>query len=171
MVNPKELQKFLDLWGPVIAVLPSVINATEREEELARHIVALEAQLVQVKADTEANLAERAAKVAAADQMLASLKDQRVQAAAEVKVAQAEAKAEVASAKKEAEAKIKVLEASTVNAQAKLRAAQGELNAKLAEQAAAFAEQATTLQADIDELERKRAQAESALAELRFKLG
>lgn len=38
MANPKELQKFLDLWGPVVASLPAVINSLERENDMTRSL-------------------------------------------------------------------------------------------------------------------------------------
>ena len=41
-LNSKELQKFYDLWSPMLQALPAVIEAAEREEELKRGVAILE---------------------------------------------------------------------------------------------------------------------------------
>lgn len=106
-INPKELQKFHDLWAPMIAALPAVINAAESANEIVQHTAMLRAELDKVVAATAASKQEQEALVAAAQAQLLELATQRLTQDAEVKGHAKECRKAIADARSAADAKVK----------------------------------------------------------------
>ena len=170
-MNSKEIQKFYDLWAPMIASLPAVINAIDTEEELTRSLQVRRAEFDQLEAKRESREAE----------LLQHVDDIKLRLQSAVDQAEADKKAARASADKAKTA------AAEVEKKANERAAAAEADAKKAEQLYRDAEASRSkvfaqideealarknaLQAEIDELENKRQEAEATLNALRFKLG
>ena len=106
-INPKELQKFHDLWAPMIAALPAVISAAERANELVTHTAILQAKLDEVVAATESTKLEAVAHVFASQATLLDLATQKLALDAEVKEHAKDARKAIADAKAAADAKVK----------------------------------------------------------------
>lgn len=170
-VNPKELQKFMDVWQPVIAALPTVINAVEREQELSSNVARLEAQLQKTLSDIEAAVSQKSERLALVDAEIQVLIGRKNEANQELKDTLRDTKAEIAQAKKAAAAKIKEHETAAAEAESAAAAAEKNLDLKLKAIETSFDSLRAEKQSQIDELEAKRLAAEKTLSELRSKLG
>jgi hypothetical protein len=106
-INPKELQKFHDLWAPMIAALPAVINAAERANELVNHTAILEARLQDVVSETVKAATEKDAHIQEAHLRVALVDAERVAKRNEADDQLKEINKEVKAAKAAADAKIK----------------------------------------------------------------
>lgn len=173
-INTKELQKFLDLWSPVLAALPAVINSLDRKEELQRGVAILQKQADDAQLATTTAIEARKAGLAEVSielQVLSNKKREQTLLAKEhekacaERIAQATADAEAQVAAAQADSTARVAAATTAAADA-----ESILRAKLAEVDSAVSARAKELQASIDALEARRAAAEKALNALRAKL-
>jgi hypothetical protein len=165
-INPKELQKFYDLWAPMLAAIPTVINAVEHSDELTKHVAILEAQRDKALSDSQGHIASAQAQVA-------ELKDQLKQLAAQRKVAQtaineAKASAELASADAErilaerlAANQVKIAESEQA-----VSATKEALRIQLSENDKAFLVQKAEQEALLAVITTKRDAAEKALEKL-----
>lgn len=170
-INPKELQRFLDVWQPVIQALPAVINAAEYEAELGRHVAILESQRDEALAKT-AEAAEQSAKlVAAAKDELKKLESKKLSLAQDAQSATDAMNSEVAAAKVQADLAIDALQRSVEDARKAADAERTAIAAATAEAAAAATTALDDLKQQVAELEKRKAAGEKALDALRAKLG
>ena len=169
-INPKELQKFHDLWAPMIAALPAVINAAERANELQNHTALLEKELNNVITATEASKAERAAAIVAAGNKLVELEVQRKALSDEVKAHAKVCKTKIASAEEESAAKIATVEARNGELEVALKNVEQALLDRKAKADADYAEHLNAKRTELDDVEAKLASAQKALDKLRAKL-
>jgi len=170
-INPKELQKFHDLWAPMISALPAVINAAERANELVNHTAQLQAVLDGVVVATEASKKEAADAVAAAQAQIAALNDQRKELDAEVKEHAKECRKKIDAAKQVADEKIAEHTARANESAETLANSAEQLRVQLQENDRAFLAQKAEHERILAEVEAKRTAAEKALDKLREKLG
>jgi hypothetical protein len=170
-INSRELQKFLDVFGPVVATLPAVINAAEKKEELGRHIAILEGRRDAAVADAAKVTADSVAAVAQANTDLKDIAAQKAALAQEIKASAADNKAKIAEAKKVAQVSIDEVNAGVE--QAKVAAADevAKIEAQKTEAWASLAAASADLTAQIADLEKRKTAAEKALDTLRAKLG
>jgi colicin import membrane protein len=170
-MNSREIQKFHDLWAPMINSLPAVINAIDSGEELARALTQRRAEFDRLDAEFAAREGAHQAQVADIRARLNLVVEQAEADKAAALASVDEAKKEAAEAKKKHNEKAAL--AATVAAEAEKAAADAlkKRDATLAEITVEGERRKVVIQAEIDELERKREAAEKALAELRFKLG
>lgn len=171
MANPKELQKFLDLWGPVIASLPTVINALERENDLTRNLAIMEARLQDLNKQCELAQSSVWAEMAKAHEELAVIQAQKAETATEVKEAKAQAKKDVAEAKKTADAAIAAHETRVEKSKAYADKVEQDTAARVTKADSYLISKVADGEATLAELEARRLIAEGVLADLRAKLG
>lgn len=170
-INPKELQRFLDVWQPVIQALPAVINAAEYEAELGRHVAILESQRDEAIAKT-AEAAEQSAKlIAAAKEELKKISAKKDSLAKDTQEATEALNQTVAAAKVQADLAIDALRRSVEDAHKSAEAERTAIAAATAEAAAAAATALDDLKQQVAELEKRKAAGEKALDALRAKLG
>jgi len=170
-INPKDLQKFYDMWAPVMSVLPSVITAVERENEVERHVQILQKDLERIKAEKQQVIEAAEAKLHAISEAIEETATKKAAADAEVKAYEADCKLKIADKQKATEAKINALESKVTaitqqieNSEKahgmRLKAMEDELRTKQVE-----------AEAQLAEIERKTAAANKALDNIRAKLG
>jgi len=170
-INPKELQKFHDLWAPMIAALPAVINAAESANELVNHTAILRAELDKVVATTVTTRADADTYVSAAQARVAELEATRLSLDAEVKEHAKETRKLIAEAKAAADLKIEEHMARAAEAAQATARAEEYLRKQLQENDKSFLIQKGEHESIIADLEAKRVAAEKALDKLREKLG
>lgn len=169
-INPKELQKFMDVWAPVIAVLPAVINAAERSEELKNHVAILEDRMAKVQEEITWSLMQKRDEVAKAEEDLARIAALKVQALSEIDESKRSNAQAIAESKKATLAKIAEYEARVFDYGAKVAQAAENLRQGLAQADRDFMAHAAEKQKMIEELEAKRVAAEKALDKIKAKL-
>jgi predicted nucleic acid-binding Zn-ribbon protein len=169
-IDTRALQAFQELWAPVVAALPAVINAARQDAELQQSIVAKQAKFQELESAAAEKQAQYENRIRVMEERVAQAKvDQAAAikaAAEEVSAAQAKvsaAKLEVANAAAEAAAATEAIAQQT-------RAAQAQHQQALADQAADFAARRVELEAEISALERKRATVQESIKALRAQL-
>lgn len=90
-INTGELQRFSEVWAPVINALPAIINAVGHKDELQRHIGILSAQRDAVVAETAKAKADLDKRIESAREALRQLEKERLAEIEAVKVAKREA--------------------------------------------------------------------------------
>lgn len=170
-LNPKELQKFYDLWSPMLQALPAVIEAAEREDELKRGVTILEKKLQ----DIQTQIADEEARVdpvkKAVDDRIRQIRDQQTEAQRGYEQYIADAKAHIVKIDEETEAEVARIKAKVSVAGSELQSAEREVAAAKAKANAEAKQQKAELEAEIAELEAKKKSIEDALESLKAKIG
>jgi chromosome segregation ATPase len=170
-LNPRELQKFYDLWAPMLQALPAVIEAADREEELKRGVATIERQLqvVQQKiADEEARIDPVRESVAANIQ---KLKESQAVAQQGYDQYLADAKAHIEKLDGEVAEKVAAINERAKVATNDLRSVERDLVVAKAKADAELKQQKDEIEAEIAELAAKKKSIEDALESLKAKIG
>lgn len=170
-INKRELQRFLDVWGPVITVLPAVINAAERETELEIHTQQLQMQLDKVKLEAVAAAEKAAEQNATAAAELSRLQAAKAVAAQEVSDAMQASKDSIAEVRAATDADIKQLNARVSAAKVLAQVAETEAGQILDAVNKKVAQREAELELMVAAAEKRVNDAEAALDKLRSKLG
>ncbi len=170
-INTADLQRFHDSVAPLVATLPSVIDAYQRKDELERNLATLKKEVDETKADTERQLDVRNAQLQAA-------RDQLTETGANLRTAQQELrdvvinnKRRVDEAEKEANALIEQQKARVVAAAAEADKAESQKKARIDSVNADVAAAMEAGHMELQTLESKLANSRLAVEELRKKLG
>ena len=166
-INTKELQKFYDVWGPMIASLPAVISASERHEELGRHVKILEDQRDAATKDTEARKAELAAAVEKARAALAGIAAKRKESEDELRAAQRDLKDRQKKAEAAADAAVKAAQGRVESANQTAVMAEKNREDRIAAVNADVEKAKADGEAEIAAIDARRASAQKALDKLR----
>lgn len=169
-INPKELQKFHDLWAPMIAALPAVINAAERSAELERHIAIKEAEFIKIDEACVQREAAAEASVSAARERTAQAKANHALELAALEAEAKEARASVRKAKADAAAKVAEHQAGAVAAAQATEVARKEHLAALAALEGQRAAQMASIAVEVKALEAKRDEVQAVIESLRKQL-
>jgi chromosome segregation ATPase len=170
-LNPRELQKFYDLWAPMLQALPAVIEAADREEELKRGVATIERQLqvVQQKiADEEARIDPVRESVAANIQ---KLKESQAVAQQGYDLYLSDAKAHIEKVDAEVAEKVASINERAKVAANDLRSVERDLVVAKAKADSELKQQKDEIEAEISELAAKKKSIEDALESLKAKIG
>ena len=169
-INPKELQKFHDLWAPMIASLPAVINAVETAAELERHTLILRTQCDEIIAEGAASKVDMANAVLKAQSELKGIEAEKAE---KTKAAAAHAKAcqdRIADAEASVNARV-IEQAARADAAVAMKAnIEKELAERKAKADSEYAEHLNAKRTELEELEAKLLSAQKTLDKLRSKL-
>jgi len=170
-INPKELQKFHDLWAPMISALPAVINAAERANELANHVVILEniAKAAQDDATKASDL--KAAQLLAARVELKQVAVEKTELTKAVKLHRTACEERIQAAEASANALVEEHKARVNAAASAAGVAEEELRARTSAMEAEYAAILEAKQAEVKEAETRVLKAADALERLRARLG
>ena len=170
-IDYNALRRFQEMWGPVMDALPSILEITARQADADR-------ALKLTKLDHEKALKEVDAVYIEADKRLIEVNKEldSVKAAEEqlhtdiqrARDAHAEETKKAINAQQEA---LLAVNNKLIASTAKLNSVEAEYAAKVATAEKAAADRISALEADVKELEKRKAAAEKALATLRDKLG
>lgn len=170
-IDTGTLRKFQELWTPVIAAIPAVLDMVEREADLDRAIQSKKLELEKVQKEIDAALDEADQRLAFANSNLDAIADQKRAIQREIAEAKSKANVEASEAEQVKKAMLYALQVSIGSVQAQLQGLQAEYAAKRAEAEAAHAEAMKVLEADIAELDARKVAAETALRDIKSKLG
>jgi uncharacterized protein YhaN len=170
-IDTNALRKFQDLWGPVLEAIPAVLEATAKKADIERDL-----RIKQVEIDDADNKIAKAFEEA--DKRLSSVNSEMEQAMQQ----KAKALADIASAKKAqaaddakaVEAQRKVMDEwgkKIATLQSQFSNVESEHAKKVIDLEADFAGRVLALEAEVKDLEKRKAVAEKALDALRSKLG
>lgn len=170
-INTKELQRFHDVWGPMINSLPTVINATERMADLEKYLAELNAKADTVKVESQRELDLKNAQVSAANEQLNTLRAKKRQIESETDAALKIQKAKMAQIQSEVEAKVAECSDRVNAAQARAAQAEAMAAAMFAEADKVVADKMVELGKEVAAADKRVRDAETALDKLRAKLG
>lgn len=165
------LRKFQDMWEPVLQAIPAVMELEAKKADMERWLASEQAKLAKAQAEVAATYEEADKRLEAVNKQLAAAMEDTAAAkaeAAEIKRSAAE-KAKEAMAK--AQAKVDALDQQTLYQAAALKTISDEYATKLSQAQAAHAMAVKGMEAEIIDLEKRKAAAEKALDTLRAKLG
>lgn len=165
------LRRFQATWGPVIDVIPDVINMAEQQADLERGLAAKRLELTKANDEIAAAYAEADKRLAAVNEELVAAGVKRVAIVAEIneaKKASSDA-AEIADAA--AKARLVAIEAQITKSSAVLAKVDERIIADTSAAQAAHATAVKVMESEIIDLEKRKAAAEKALDTLRAKLG
>jgi hypothetical protein len=170
-IDTNALRKFQDLWGPVLEAIPAVLEATAKKADIERELRIKQIEIDEAGKKIDAAFVEADKRLSSVNSEMEQAMQQKAKALAEIEDAK---KARAAEAEKAIEVqskladdwnkKIAALQSQFVNVEA-------EHAKKVAVAEAAFAEKSAALEADVRDLEKRKAVAEKALDALRSKLG
>lgn len=170
-VDIGALRKFQDLWGPVLETIPAVIEATAKQDDLARAIAAQNKLLDKAKQDVTTAYEEADKRLAAVNEELSSLQAQKVQVAAGIASDQAKANEAAAAAMADMQAKLDLAGQRLAQATEKLNGVEADFAAKTAMAQAAHDAVLSNMAGEVKAMEDRQAKAEKALEALKAKLG
>ncbi len=169
-INPKELQKFYDIWAPMINSLPTVINAVATHEELQRSVEVLRARVSDAESEAQAHKDAARDSLVRAKEELKALAAEKMELTKSIKThakecadACAELDAGYAEQQERHAARLKVLADE-------MAAAQRAAADKVAQAEAGYAQVLAAKLAEAKELEARVSKAQDALYKLRAKL-
>lgn len=169
--NPKEIQKFYDIWSPMLEALPAVIAAAERGDELKRHTAILTKDLQ----DIQKQIADEKAKVdpvrKETQDLIADLKNKQAQAEQGYNQYLADAKAHLAEVGKETEIEVARIKEQVFAANAELAKTNKEIADAKAQAEAEIKQIKASAEAELADIEGKKQVVERALASLKAKIG
>jgi chromosome segregation ATPase len=170
-IDTNALRKFQDVWGPVLEAIPAVLEATAKKADIDRELRAKQIELDEAGKKIAKAFEEADRRLSSVNSEMEQAMQQKAKALADIEAAKKvdadnRAKAEKASAKvfDEWNQKIAALQSQFSNVEA-------EHAKKVSAAEADFAAKAAALDADVKELEKRKAAAEKALDALRSKLG
>ncbi len=169
--NPKEIQKFYDIWSPMLEALPAVIAAAERGDELKRHTAILEKNLQDVQkqiADEKAKVDSARKATQEAIELLAKQKTEAQQGYSKYLV---DAKSHLVEVGVQTEAEVAKIKAKIGEAQAELVKVTQEAAKAKAEAAEDIKKQKADAEAELADITAKKQVVEKALASLKAKIG
>lgn len=170
-IDTGTLRKFQELWTPVVQAIPAVLDMVEREADLDRALQVKRTELEKVQKEIQAALDEADQRLSFANSNLDAIADQKRAIQREIAEVKSKANIEAAEAEQTKKAMLDGLQASVNSVQAQLQGLQAEYAAKRAKAEADHAAAVKALEADIAELDARKAAAETALRDIKAKLG
>ena len=170
-IDVGALRRFQATWGPVIDVIPDVINMAEQQADLERGLAAKRLELDKAAKDVAAAYTEANKRLTDINEELVSVSAQKATVAAEIEAARQTAAEAARDADTAAKTRLMAIEAQITESSAVLARVGVQI---AADTSAAQAEHATAvkvMQSEIMDLEKRKATAEKALDTLRAKLG
>lgn len=169
--NPKEIQKFYDIWSPMLEALPAVISAAERSDELKRHTAILEKNLKDVQQQLEDEKAKiEPVRKETADK-ISDLKSKQAEAEQGYSKYLADAKAHIAKVEAETDSEVANIKAKVSEAEANLAKVMKEAEKAKAAAAESIKKQKADAEAELADITAKKDAVEKALASLKAKIG
>lgn len=165
------LRRFQSTWGPVIAVIPDVINMAEQQEDLERGLVAKRLELGKAADEIASAYAEADKRLATLNEELVAAGVKRVAVVAEINEAKKAASDAAKAADDAAKARLAAIEARITESSAVLAKVADKIASDTSAAQADHAAAVKVMQAEIMDLEKRKVAAEKALDTLRAKLG
>ena len=170
-IDVGALRRFQATWGPVIDVIPDVINMAEQQADLDRALVAKRLELDKAAKDVAAAYTEANKRLTDINEELVSVSAQKATVAAEIEAARQAAAEAARDADTAAKARLGAIEEQITESSAVLARVGVQIAADTSAAQAAHAQAVLVMQSEIMDLEKRKVAAEKALDTLRAKLG
>ena len=170
-IDTSALRKFQDVWGPVLDAIPAVLEAVAKQSDVDRELRIKKVELDEAGKKIDAAFVEADKRLSSVNSEMEQAMQQKEKALAEIEDAK---KAQAADNAKAEEAQRKLLDEwnqKIASLQSQFSNVQTDYNKKVADAEADFAGRVLALEAEVKELEKRKATAEKALDTLRNKLG
>jgi hypothetical protein len=170
-IDTSALRKFQDVWGPVLDAIPAVLEAVAKQADVDRELRIKKVELDEAGKKIDAAFVEADKRLSSVNSEMEQAMQQKEKALAEIEAAK---KAQAADDVKAAEAQRKLVDdwnKKIASLQSQFSNVEAEHAKKVAAAEASYAEKTVALEADVKDLEKRKAAAEKALDALRSKLG
>ncbi len=169
-INTRELQRFYELWTPVLTALPAVINATERANELDAYVAGLEAKTESIRKGQQALVDAAQADITKATAAVAATRAEHAKAIEELNAFVAATREKREAVVSAADAKVRAASERVAAAEKEAAQAAQSQAARLVAQERAHADKMAAAAEELAAVEARVAKAEKAFAALRAKL-
>jgi hypothetical protein len=170
-IDTTALRKFQDVWGPVLAAIPAVLEATAQKADVERELRIKQAEIDEADKKIAKAFEEADKRLSSVNSEMEQAMQQKAKALADIEAAKkvdADNRAKANEVQRKAaddwNVKIATLQSQFSNVEA-------EHAKKVSAAEADFAAKTAALEADVKDLEKRKAAAEKALDALRSKLG
>jgi uncharacterized protein YhaN len=170
-IDTTALRKFQDVWGPVLDAIPAVLEAVAQKTDVERELRIKQVEIDDADKKVAKAFEEADKRLSSVNSEMEQAMQQREKALADIEEAK---KAQAADNAKAEEAQRKLLDEwnqKIASLQSQFSNVQTDYNKKVADAEADFAGRVLALEAEVKELEKRKATAEKALDTLRNKLG
>jgi len=170
-IDTAALRKFQDVWGPVIDAIPAVLDAAAQQKDVERFLQSKRAEMEEADKKIAKAFEEADKRLSAVNSEMEQAMQQKAKALAEIEDAK---KIDVDNRAKAEEAQRKVVDEwnqRIAKLQSQFSNVESEHAKKVIDLEADFAGRVLALEADVKDLEKRKATAEKALDALRSKLG
>lgn len=170
-IDTTALRKFQDVWGPVLDAIPAVLEAVAQKTDVERELRIKQIEIDEAGKKIDAAFVEADKRLSSVNSEMEQAMQQKAKALADIEEAK---KAQAADNAKAEEAQRKLLDEwnqKIASLQSQFSNVEAEHAKKVAAAEASFAEKTAALDADVKDLEKRKAAAEKALDALRSKLG
>lgn len=170
-INTKALKDFQKVWEPVIESIPLVLSAVNAKGDLDRQIAAKQAELDEANEKIKAVFDKAEQELDGLKAQADSIRQEQADVIAEITRNKSEARAEADKAKQKVKDSLTAAEAKLEHLKAKVSSVEADWQEKETIAAARHAAKVAGFEAEIADLEKKKASAEKTLDNLRKKLG
>jgi hypothetical protein len=170
-IDTTALRKFQDVWGPVLDAIPAVLEAVAKQSDVDRELRIKKIELDEAGKKIDAAFVEADKRLSSVNSEMEQAMQQKAKALADIEDAK---KAQAADNAKAAEAQRKLVDEwnkKIAALQSQFSNVEAENAKRVAAAEASYAEKTAALEADVKDLEKRKAAAEKALDALRSKLG
>jgi chromosome segregation ATPase len=170
-IDTSALRKFQDVWGPVLDAIPAVLEAVAKQSDVDRELRIKKAEMDEAGKKIDAAFVEADKRLSSVNSEMEQAMQQKAKALADIEDAK---KAQAADNAKAAEAQRKLVDEwnkKIAALQSQFSNVEAENAKRVAAAEASYAEKTAALEADVKDLEKRKAAAEKALDALRSKLG
>jgi chromosome segregation ATPase len=170
-IDTAALRKFQDVWGPVIDAIPAVLDAAAQQKDVERFLQSKRAEMEEADKKIAKAFEEADKRLSSVNSEMEQAMQQKAKALADIEDAK---KAQAVDDAKAAEAQRKLVDEwnkKIAALQSQFSNVETENAKRVAAAEASYAEKTAALEADVKDLEKRKAAAEKALDALRSKLG
>jgi hypothetical protein len=170
-IDTTALRKFQDLWGPVLAAIPAVLEAAAKQADVERMLRVKQVEFDDADKKIATAFEEANKRLSSVNSEMEQAMQQKAQALADIEAAK-KAQSDSFDAAKQAFAVTEMEWVQKTSAlQSQFSQVEANLAQKMADADATYADKVTALEVDVKDLEKRKAAAEKALDVLRSKLG
>ena len=170
-IDTSALRKFQDVWGPVLEAIPAVLEATAKKADVDRELRIKQVELDEADKKIAKAFEEADRRLSSVNSEMEQAVEQKAKALADIEAAK---KAQAADNAKAEEVQRKIADEwnkKIAGLQSQFSNVEIEHAKKVSAAEADFAAKIAALDADVKDLEKRKATAEKALETLRSKLG
>lgn len=170
-IDTIALRKFQEVWGPVLDAIPAVLEATAKRADVERELRIKQVELEGADKKISDSFVEANKRLSAVNSEMEQAIEQKTKVLADIEDAKAAQAADNVKAEEAQRKTVDEWNQSIAKLQSQFSNVEVEHAKKVSDLEADFAGRVLTLDAEVKDLEKRKATAEKALDTLRSKLG